>query len=137
MYQSWLKRFEESGSKVEEQNQTDSEISNLPRCSLISAGKQRMFLKLQSKYSKTYAPLNAKYYLFKVNKLTIFHPNKICNYFAFLQSLMKVVHKEQRDYLNFCLKQARNCSPIDYEYVLPGLIDYIERYLFVRIFLCT
>ena len=49
---------------------------------------------------------------------------------------MKVVHKEQRDYLNFCLKQARNCSPIDYEYVLPGLIDYIERYLFVGIFLC-
>jgi hypothetical protein len=52
----------------------------------------------------------------------------------FLQSLMKVVHKEQRDYLSFCLKQARNCSPIDYEYVLPGLIDYIERTLFVGVF---
>lgn len=91
-----------------------------------------MFLKLQSKYSKTYAPLNEKYYLYKVNKFINFLALYLIIFI--LQSLMKVVHKEQRDYLNFCLKQARNCSPIDYEYVLPGLVDYIERTLFVRKF---
>jgi hypothetical protein len=58
---------------------------------LISAGKQRMFLKLQSKYSKTYVPLNAKYYLLKVTLIVHFF---LINYgIIYFMRILAVAHE--------------------------------------------
>ncbi|XP_059488422.1 uncharacterized protein LOC132204145 [Neocloeon triangulifer] len=87
-------------------------LKELPRCSILSAGKQKMYLRLKAKYKG----LNSR----DAEKDAIF------------QTLCRVVHSEQRDYLSFCQNQAKYSRPIDYERVLPGLINYIERSLFHR-----
>ncbi|XP_065337397.1 little elongation complex subunit 2-like [Cloeon dipterum] len=111
-YESPLKQHLNSPLDSRDEERHELHLREMPRVSMMSTGKQKMYIRLKAKLGKTKEHDEEKNKLFKV--------------------LHRVVQKEQRDYVSFCLRQAKYVKTIDYEAVLPGLITYIERALFHR-----